>query len=66
MKRKEEKRRKGGIRELVTWFHGTSAKCAAVILLGSIVMFGLFSLACMSDRYSLQVGDFAHQTITAT
>ena len=66
MKRKEEKRRKGGIRELVTWFHGTSAKCAAVILLGSIVMFGLFSLACMSDRYSLQVGDIAHQTITAT
>ncbi len=66
MKRKEEKRRKGGIRELATWFHGTSAKCAAVILLGSIVMFGLFSLACMSDRYSLQVGDIAHQTITAT
>lgn len=66
MKRKEEKQRKGGIRELITWFHGTSAKCAAVILMGSVLLFGLFSLACMSDRYSLQVGDIAHQTITAT
>ena len=66
MKRKEEKRRKGGVRELITWFHGTSAQCAAVILLGSMVLFGLFALACMSDRYSLQVGDIAHQTITAT
>ncbi len=65
-KRKEEKRRKGVFRELITWFHGNSAKCAAVILLGSVVIFMLFALACMSDRYSLQVGDIAHQTITAT
>ena len=65
-KRKEEKRRKGMFRELITWFHGNSAKCAAVILLGSVVLFMLFALACMSDRYSLQVGVIAHQTITAT
>ena len=65
-KRKEERRRKGVFRELITWFHGNSAKCAAVILLGSVVLFMLFALACMSDRYSLQVGDIAHQTITAT
>ena len=66
MKRKEDKRRRATWRELVMWFHGTSAKCAAVILLGSMVLFVLFALACMSDRYSLQVGDIAHQTITAT
>lgn len=66
MKRKEESRRKVSLREMVTWFHGASAKCTAVILLGSVVLFGLFALACMSDRYSLQVGDIAHQTITAT
>ena len=65
-KRKEERRRKSVFRELITWFHGNSAKCAAVILLGSVVLFMLFALACMSDRYSLQVGDIAHQTITAT
>ena len=65
MKRKEDNR-KGGLRRLMTWFHGTSAKCAAIILLGSVVLFGLFALACVSDRYSLQVGDIAHQTITAT
>ncbi len=65
MKRKEDNR-KGGLRRLMTWFHGTSAKCAAIILLGSVMLFGLFALACVSDRYSLQVGDIAHQTITAT
>lgn len=65
MKRKEDNR-KSGLRRLMTWFHGTSAKCAAIILLGSVVLFGLFALACVSDRYSLQVGDIAHQTITAT
>jgi len=66
MKRKEEKRKKPLWHGLVTWFHGMSARNAAIILLGSVVLFGLFSLACMSDRYSLQVGDIAHQTITAT
>ena len=66
MKRKEENSRKVGLRRLMTWFHGTSAKCAAIIMLGSVVLFGLFALACVSDRYSLQVGDIAHQTITAT
>lgn len=66
MKRKEENGRKGALRRLTTWFHGASAKCAAVILLGTLVMYALFALACVSDRYSLQVGDIAHQTITAT
>ena len=66
MKRKEVSSRKGWFRRLLTWFHGTSAQCTAIIILGSILLFGLFALACVSDRYSLQVGDIAHQTITAT
>ena len=66
MKRKADKRRRFSFHELMTWFHGASARSAAVILLGSVLLFGLFALACMSDRYSLQVGDIAHQTITAT
>lgn len=66
MKRKERSARKSDLRRLMTWFHGTSAKCAAVIILGSVLLFGLFSLACVSARYSLQAGDIAHQTITAT
>ncbi len=66
MKRKEERRKKHFLHDVATWFHGTSAKNAAVILLGSVLLFGLFALACMSDRYSLQAGDIAHQTITAT
>lgn len=66
MKNKEEAGRKGTIRRMITWFHGTSAKCAAVILAGTILLFGLFALACVSDRYSLQAGDIAHRTIVAT
>ncbi len=64
MKRKE--RSKGVFQQLIGWFRGPGAKSAAIILLGSVVLFGLFALACVSDRYSLQVGDIAHQTITAT
>ncbi len=66
MRRKEESSRKGSFRRLMAWFRGTSAKSAAIILLGSVMLFSLFALACVSDRYSLQVGDIAHQTITAT
>lgn len=66
MKKKAENGRKGSFRRLMTWFHGSSAKCAAMILLGSVLLFGLFALACAADRYSLQAGDIAHQTITAT
>jgi len=64
--KKEDSRRKGKLRRMVTWFHGTSAKSTAVIILGTIVLFCLFAVACVSDRYSLQAGDIAHQTITAT
>ncbi len=56
----------GLMKQLAAWFHGSGAKCTAVILLGSVLLFGLFSIACLSDRYSLQVGDIAHQTITAS
>ena len=67
MKKKDEAvRRKSAFRRMITWFHGASAKCAAVILAGSILLLLLFSLACMSARYSLQTGDIAHQTIVAT
>ena len=66
MKKKEENARRGLLRRFFAWFHGTGAKCTAVILLGTVILFGLFALACVSDRYSLLVGDIAHQTITAT
>ena len=66
MKRKERPARKYDLRRLTTWFHGASAKSTAVIILGGVLLFGLFSLACMAARYSLQAGDIAHQTITAT
>ncbi|MDD6051517.1 MAG: HDIG domain-containing protein [Clostridiales bacterium] len=66
MSKRAENGKKGSVKRLLTWFHGASAKCAAMILLGSVLLFGLFALACATDRYSLQAGDIAHQTITAT
>ncbi len=66
MKKRKEGRGKTRLARLFAWFRGNGAKSAAVILLGSVMLFGLFALACVSDRYSLQVGDIAHQTITAT
>lgn len=66
MKKREETARKGTLRRFLAWFHGTSAKCAAVIIAGTVLLFFLFALACVSARYSLQAGDIAHQTIAAT
>ncbi len=66
MKRKENSSRRRGNRFSLNWFRGNSAKCTAVILLGTLLLYGLFALACVSDRYSLQAGEIAHQTITAT
>lgn len=67
MKEKAGKgRRNSSVRRMLAWLHGAEAKCTAVILCGAAVIFLLFSLTCMSDRYSLQVGEIAHQTITAT
>ena len=58
--------RKGGLRRISAWFHGSSAKCALIILAGSLAMYLLFCLACAPQRYSLRVGAISHQTITAT
>ena len=66
MKKREEAARKGTFRRFLAWFHGNSAKCAAVIIAGTVLLFCLFALACVSARYSLQAGDIAHQTIVAT
>lgn len=48
------------------WFHGASARCTLFIVLGGILLFLLFGIVCVSDRYNLQTGDIAPTTITAT
>lgn len=65
-KTKEAVKRRNALRRMLAWLHSMQAKCVLVIAVGFAAVFLLFSLACMSDRYSLQVGDIAHQTITAT
>lgn len=65
-KTNEAAKRRSVLRRMLAWLHGAQAKCTAVLLVGFAAVFLLFALACISDRYSLQVGDIAHQTITAT
>ncbi|MGN0793349.1 MAG: HD family phosphohydrolase [Aristaeellaceae bacterium] len=48
------------------WMHGAEMRCILLMLAGGFVLFLLFGVVCLSDRYSLQVGDIATQTITAT
>lgn len=54
------------LQRLSTWIHGASMRCLLLMILGGLVLFLLFSIVCMSKRYSLQVGDTATETITAT
>ena len=68
MRRKWNEKDKGKsvLRRMVLWFHGIEARCALVVLLGGLLLFGMFSLASAPQRYSLSVGSISHHTITAT
>ncbi|MGN0970794.1 MAG: hypothetical protein ACI4OY_02490, partial [Aristaeellaceae bacterium] len=68
MRRKwnDKEKGKGLLRRIMLWFHGIEARCALVVLLGGLVLFGMFSLASAPQRYSLSVGSISHHTITAT
>jgi len=56
---------KAGIARLGVWFHGAGMRCMVLMIAGGLVMFLLFSVVCMSGRYSLKVGDIAPQDIAA-
>ena len=68
MRRKWNEKDKGisVLRRMMLWFHGIEARCALVVLLGGLALFGMFSLASAPQRYSLSVGSISHHTITAT
>ena len=68
MRRKWNEKDKGKsvLRRMVLWFHGIEARCALVVFLGGLLLFGMFSLASAPQRYSLSVGSISHHTITAT
>ena len=65
-KRGEKLRKKWGHRSLTQWLRSADAKCALVVLVGAVLMFGLFCAVSAPERYSLTVGSISHQTITAT
>ena len=65
-KRGEKLRKKWGRRSLGQWLRSADAKCALVVLVGALMMFGLFCAVSAPERYSLTVGSISHQTITAT
>ena len=61
-----DKAKNTGLRKLTAWFRSVEARCALVVLVGSLLLFLLFSLASAPQRYSLKIGTISHQTITAT
>lgn len=63
----EKKRKRTSIwKRFGEWLHSDGAKCAGLILLSGLLIFGLFCLSSAPKRYDLSVGSISHQTITAT
>ncbi|MBQ8654610.1 MAG: HDIG domain-containing protein [Clostridia bacterium] len=68
MRRKwsERDRSRSWLRRVGLWFHSVEARCTLIVAIGTLAIFGLFSLASAPQRYNLSVGSISHQTITAT
>ena len=62
----EKGKRKSVFKRIGEWLHSNEAKCTWLILLGGLLIFGLFCLSSAPKRYNLSVGTISHQTITAT
>ena len=48
-KRGEKLRKKWGHRSLTQWLRSADAKCALVVLVGAVLMFGLFSQSVLQS-----------------
>ena len=62
----EKKKRKSVFQKMSDWLKSNNAKGMMLILLGGLLIFGLFCLSSAPKRYDLSVGAISHQTITAT
>lgn len=60
------KSKPGAMKKVNAWLHSVEAKCTLIVLVCSLALFLLFSLASAPERYSLKIGAISHQTITAT
>lgn len=63
---KEKDRSRSMWHRLGVWFHSIEARCTLVVVLGAVLLTGLFCLSSAPQRYNLSVGSISHQTITAT
>ena len=62
----DRKKRRSLWKRISEWMRSDGAKCAGLILLSGLLIFGLFCLSSAPKRYDLTVGSISHQTITAT
>ena len=60
----EEKR--SVFRRVLAWFRSSHFQNTVLILLSSLVLFGLFCLVCAPKRYNLTIGSISRETINAT
>ena len=67
---KQDKEKNGRLKTMLQsfdrWTHGTSMRCLLLMLAGTIVLFALCCTVCVSNRYSLEVGDISDRNIAAT
>jgi len=53
-------------RLLSTWLHGAEMRCLLLMLAGAVIIFALCCTVCVSNRYSLEIGDISERNIAAT
>lgn len=68
--KQQEKEKNSRLKEwlqgLNAWIHGAGMRCLLMMLGGSVVLFAVCCMVCVSSRYSLQVGEIADRNIAAT
>lgn len=59
------KPKRAGRRRISAWIHTSSAKCALIVFVGSILVLAMFCFVCAPQRYDLRAGTISRYTITA-
>ena len=54
------------LQEIKSWMHGAGMRSLLAMAAGSVLLFAMFCLVCVSSRYNLEEGDIADRSIAAT
>ena len=65
-RKRTAKKAQWSVESLLKALRSNTAQCTYVVLVGTLILTGLFTIAITPERYDLKVGDIAHTTITAS